>query len=280
MPLGHGLQIPDSSLSSSSEHAHQRGAYGVIYNSRRRRTALIQEVRYKTRTATEEGGDEDEANHSSASGGWAGKAALPEPGPKAHSGPAAPPRRRSAAGGSRADCLPPGPASRPLPARPARRRMRRGRRGMAGDGGGGPGAAAVPAAAGAGAPRVPPAGEGSGRGAASEGRGGRRGAARGAALPAPGTARPARDGGTAPGLPRAARGGAGVLGPCPRVAPCVAASGAFARGRLRLLQRRCGFGFFLVLQPPPWFEGKAFLAALLRPVGQGAAARQPILWSM
>lgn len=172
MPLGHGLQIPDSSLSSSSEHAHQRGAYGVIYNSRRRRTALIQEVRYKTRTATEEGGDEDEANHSSASGGWAGKAALPEPGPKAHSGPAAPPRRRSAAGGSRADCLPPGPASRPLPARPARRRMRRGTRGMAGDGGGGPGAAAVLAAAGAGAPRVPPAGEGSGRGAASEGRGG------------------------------------------------------------------------------------------------------------
>lgn len=123
---------------------------------------------------------------------------------------------------------------------------------------------------------------GAGGGAASEGRGGRRGAARGAALPAPGTARPGRDGGTAPGLSRAARGGAGVLGPCPRVAPCVAASGAFARGRLRLLQRRCGFGFgfFLVLQPPLWFEGKAFLAALLRPVGQGAAARQPILWSM
>lgn len=170
------------------------------------------------------------------------------PGPR----PAPTPPSRSALEPS--GLLPPAPAFLPLLARPARRRMRRGRRGMAGDGGGGRGAAAVPAAAGAGAPRVSPAGEGSGRGAASEGRG-RRGSARGAPPAAlgdgPAWRRRQDRSWAAPG--GSGRGGRPRAVP-PRRSPRVAASGDFAPGlspfapaslRLRLRLLPC----------PPVFPG-------------------------
>lgn len=74
-----------------------------------RKTALTQELRYKTCTAIEEGGDEDEANHSPAGSGCVGKAAPPGPGPKARTDPTVQQRagaERSPPAGPR---LPPAP---------------------------------------------------------------------------------------------------------------------------------------------------------------------------
>lgn len=175
------------------------------------------------------------------------------PGPR----PAPTPPSRSALEPS--GLLPPAPAFLPLLARPARRRMRRGRRGMAGDGGGGRGAAAVPTAAGAGAPRVSPAGEGSGRGAASEGRGAAGLRARGS--PGRTRGRPGLAAAAGPLLGCPGRLGAGRASPGRASASLPARCGKrrFRSGPVSVCSGVSAASASSLPSSLPWFEGKAFM---------------------